>query len=91
MLIYFSYWDPCYDMDVMSDRVSLDLLYLQTIQDIDLGWITVNSQTRDILNSHESRKEKKEVSLIFFIYIIALISYKAVSFSMSLCKYFFLK
>ncbi|XP_013176517.1 PREDICTED: sorting nexin-17 [Papilio xuthus] len=55
-----SYWDPCYDMDVMSDRVSLDLLYLQTIQDIDLGWIVVNSQMRDILNSHESRKEKKE-------------------------------
>ncbi|XP_068626232.1 sorting nexin-17 [Battus philenor] len=54
-----SYWDPCYDIDVMSDRVSLDLLYLQTIEDIDLGWICVNAQTRDILNGHEARKEKK--------------------------------
>ncbi|CAH2050660.1 unnamed protein product, partial [Iphiclides podalirius] len=55
-----SYWDPCYDIDVMTDRVSLDLLYLQTIQDIDLGWISVNSDIMDLLKSHEMRKEKKE-------------------------------
>lgn len=51
----------------MTDRVSLDLLYLETIQDIDLGWISVNSDTKDVLKSHEMRKEKKEVSLISFL------------------------
>ncbi|CAG4977964.1 unnamed protein product [Parnassius apollo] len=61
IVIRKSYWDPRYDIDVMCDRVALDLLYLQTIEDIDLGWIYINSQTKDLLNTHESRKEKKEV------------------------------
>ncbi|KAM3967724.1 sorting nexin 17 [Aphomia sociella] len=55
-----SYWDPCYDVDLMIDRVSLDLLYLQIIEDLDLGWITAESQTKDILSSYESKKQKRE-------------------------------
>ncbi|CAF4795695.1 unnamed protein product [Pieris macdunnoughi] len=55
-----SYWDPCYDMDLVQDRVSIDLLYLQIIEDIDLGWITADSETKVILSSHESKKQKRE-------------------------------
>ncbi|KAJ2948115.1 hypothetical protein O0L34_g9913 [Tuta absoluta] len=55
-----SYWDPCYDVDLMIDRVSLDLLYLQIIEDLDLGWMTADSQTRDILSSYEAKKQKRE-------------------------------
>ncbi|XP_022835426.1 sorting nexin-17 [Spodoptera litura] len=55
-----SYWDPCYDVDLMIDRVSLDLLYLQTIEDLDLGWITADPQTRDMLSSYKSKKQKRE-------------------------------
>lgn len=55
-----SYWDPCYDVDLMSDRVSLDLLYLQIIADVDLGWIPVNSSTREKLVRFEENKQKRE-------------------------------
>lgn len=55
-----SYWDPCYDVNLMIDRMSLDLLYLQTIEDLDLGWITADPQTKEILASYEAKKQKKE-------------------------------
>ncbi|KAL0850970.1 hypothetical protein ABMA28_006867 [Loxostege sticticalis] len=55
-----SYWDPCYDVDLMIDRVSLDLLYLQVIEEIDLGWIVADSQTKDILSAYEAKKQKRE-------------------------------
>lgn len=47
----------------MIDRVSLDLLYLQTIEEMDLGWVTADSGTKDILSAYEAKKEKREVSL----------------------------
>lgn len=59
--VCFSYWDPCYDVNLMIDRMSLDLLYLQTIEDLDLGWITADPQTKEILASYEAKKQKKEV------------------------------
>ncbi|CAH0766323.1 unnamed protein product [Diatraea saccharalis] len=55
-----SYWDPCYDVDLMIDRVSLDLLYLQIIEEIDLGWITADTQTKNILSAYEAKKQKRE-------------------------------
>ncbi|CAH2989226.1 unnamed protein product [Chilo suppressalis] len=55
-----SYWDPCYDVDLMIDRVSLDLLYLQVIEELDLGWITADAQTKSILSAYELKKQKRE-------------------------------
>lgn len=53
----------------MIDRVSLDLLYLQIIAEIDLGWIQLDSETQDILSGYEAKKQKREVSLhILYIY-----------------------
>lgn len=49
----------------MADRVSLDLLYLQVIEDIDLGWIAADPETKDILSSYEAKKQKREVSWTF--------------------------
>lgn len=65
--IYCSYWDPCYDVDLMIDRVSLDLLYLQVIEEIDLGWIVADSQTKDILSAYEAKKQKREVSNCLYL------------------------
>jgi sorting nexin-17 len=61
----FSYWDPCYDVDMMIDRVSLDLLYLQVIEELDLGWLTADSQTRNIMSSYAAKKQKREVKYIY--------------------------
>lgn len=55
-----SYWDPCYDVDLMIDRMSLDLLYLQIIEDLELGWMSADLQTKDILASYEIKKQKRE-------------------------------
>ncbi|KAI8438760.1 hypothetical protein MSG28_011160 [Choristoneura fumiferana] len=56
-----NYWDLCYDLDLMIDRVSLDLLYLQTIEELDLGWVTAEPHIKDILKSYEEKKQKREV------------------------------
>lgn len=66
MYCIFSYWDPCYDLDLMIDRVSLDLLYLQLIEEVDLGWIITDQQSKEILSSYEAKKQKREVR--FYIY-----------------------
>lgn len=55
-----SYWDNCYDIDLMIDRVSLDLLYLQIIAEIDLGWINVEPEMQDILTGYVNQKQKRE-------------------------------
>nr|XP_009917121.1 PREDICTED: sorting nexin-17 [Haliaeetus albicilla] len=41
-----SYWDSSYDDDVMEHRVGLNLLYAQTVSDIEHGWILVNKEQR---------------------------------------------
>ncbi|KAL4716858.1 hypothetical protein ACJJTC_012669 [Scirpophaga incertulas] len=55
-----SYWDPCYDVDLMIDKVSLDLLYLQIIEELDIGWVTAENHTKNILSSYETNKQKRE-------------------------------
>lgn len=53
----------------MIDRVSLDLLYLQTIEELDLGWVTAEPHIKDILKSYEEKKQKREVPFyVFFLY-----------------------
>lgn len=51
----------------MIDRVSLDLLYLQIIEEIDLGWIVAEPETRDILAAYDGKKQKREVSSPTFL------------------------
>lgn len=67
MIFFFSYWDPNYDVDLMIDNVSLDLLYLQTNEELDLGWIIADAQTRDILRKYEAKKQKREVCLTLIL------------------------
>lgn len=69
MLSFYSFWDPCYDVNLMIDRVSLDLLYLQTIEELDLGWITADPQTKEMLATYESKKQKKEVGELYINYL----------------------
>lgn len=66
-LLFFSCWDPCYDLDLMIDRVSIDLLYLQVIEELDLGWVTIDQEAKDILSSYEAQKQKREVRFLMFL------------------------
>lgn len=55
-----SYWDSAYDSDVMEDLVGLDLLYIQTVSDIERGWILVNKEQHRQLKSLQEKASKKE-------------------------------
>uniref|UniRef100_A0A3B4DBD6 Sorting nexin-17 n=1 Tax=Pygocentrus nattereri TaxID=42514 RepID=A0A3B4DBD6_PYGNA len=55
-----SYWDSAYDSDVMENRVGLNLLYAQTVSDIERGWILVNKDQHRQLKSLQEKGSKKE-------------------------------
>uniref|UniRef100_A0A8D0L100 Sorting nexin-17 n=1 Tax=Sphenodon punctatus TaxID=8508 RepID=A0A8D0L100_SPHPU len=55
-----SYWDSAYDDDVMEHRVGLNLLYAQTVSDIEQGWILVNKEQHRQLKSLQEKVSKKE-------------------------------
>ncbi|TKS76069.1 Sorting nexin-17 [Collichthys lucidus] len=55
-----SYWDMAYDADVMDNRVGLNLLYAQTVSDIERGWILVNKDQHRQLKSLQEKGSKKE-------------------------------
>ncbi|KAJ8796270.1 hypothetical protein J1605_018067 [Eschrichtius robustus] len=57
-----SYWDSAYDDDVMENRVGLNLLYAQTVSDIERGWILVTKEQHRQLKSLQEKVSKKEVS-----------------------------
>ncbi|EEB20430.1 Sorting nexin-17, putative [Pediculus humanus corporis] len=55
-----SYWDPGYDLELMTNKVSLNLLYIQTISDIEYGWVLCSQETRNTLANFQSRGAKKQ-------------------------------
>ncbi|XP_069743301.1 sorting nexin-17 isoform X2 [Narcine bancroftii] len=55
-----SYWDSAYDKDVMESRIGLNLLYAQTVADIEHGWILVNKEQHRQLKSLQEKGSKKE-------------------------------
>uniref|UniRef100_A0A8D0CT28 Sorting nexin 17 n=1 Tax=Sander lucioperca TaxID=283035 RepID=A0A8D0CT28_SANLU len=60
ILLRKSYWDMAYDGDVMDNRVGLNLLYAQTVSDIERGWILVNKDQDRQLKSLQEKGSKKE-------------------------------
>lgn len=60
ILLRKSYWDMSYDVDVMENRVGLNLLYAQTVSDIERGWILVNKDHHRQLKSLQEKGSKKE-------------------------------
>ncbi|XP_046383091.1 sorting nexin-17 [Ischnura elegans] len=64
-----SYWDPAFDEDLIQDRVGLNLLYVQTVADVERGgWLmrdeggsrSSGDDTRSLLASLQARGAKKE-------------------------------
>uniref|UniRef100_A0A665UY67 Sorting nexin-17 n=1 Tax=Echeneis naucrates TaxID=173247 RepID=A0A665UY67_ECHNA len=60
ILLRKSYWDMAYDADMMDNRVGLNLLYAQTVSDIERGWILVNKDQHRQLKSLQEKGSKKE-------------------------------
>lgn len=48
----------------MSDRSTLNLLYSQTVSDVEKGWIVTDNDIKEKLATLQSRGAKREVSHI---------------------------
>lgn len=55
-----SYWDSAYDFELMNDPVSLNLLYVQTVIEIEKGWILATRDIKSKLSSLQVSLAKKE-------------------------------
>ncbi|RWS25468.1 sorting nexin-17-like protein [Leptotrombidium deliense] len=54
------YWDSSYDEDLFEDETALDLLYGQTVFEVERGWISTTKETRKHLNSLQAKGSKRE-------------------------------
>lgn len=60
-VLCFSYWDLSIDQAVMRDRVGLNLLYAQTVHDVERGWILTNHEIQRQLAALQAKGAKREV------------------------------
>ncbi|CAM1322467.1 SNX17 (predicted) [Pycnogonum litorale] len=54
------YWDSGYDVDLLEDRVALNLLYVQTVSDVERGWVVTTKDTQRQLTTLQVKGSKKE-------------------------------
>lgn len=55
-----SYWDLSYDLELISDHVALNLLYVQTVSDVEKGWILCARERQQELATLQARGAKRE-------------------------------
>jgi len=56
-----SYWDMAFDDDLMENKVTMNLLYVQAISDIERGWVKVTKDQMKHLKTLQQRGSKKEL------------------------------
>lgn len=83
IVIRKNYWDGSYDMDLMRDRIALNLLYIQSISDMERGWMIASAETRQCLSSLQVSGNKNEYMNV----IRNLPSYGCIQFSNVLCDF----
>lgn len=54
------YWDAAYDLELMSESAALNLLYAQTICDLEHGWVLCGREVRAQLAHLQARLAKRE-------------------------------
>lgn len=83
IVIRKNFWDPNYDLDLMRDRIALNLLYIQSISDMEKGWVISSTETRQRLSSLQTTGNKHEYMNI----IRNLPSYGCIQFSNVHCDF----
>lgn len=83
IVIRKNYWDPNYDLDLMRDKIALNLLYIQSISDIERGWAIASPETRQCLSSLQVSGNKHEYLNI----VRNLPSYGCIQFSNVACDF----
>ncbi|KAL7040992.1 hypothetical protein ACKWTF_000571 [Chironomus riparius] len=83
IVIRRNYWDSSYDLDLMRDRIALNLLYIQSISDFERGWIITNNDTKQKLNLLQASGNKSEYMSI----VRNLPSYGCLNFPNVICDF----
>uniref|UniRef100_A0A182JDB1 Uncharacterized protein n=1 Tax=Anopheles atroparvus TaxID=41427 RepID=A0A182JDB1_ANOAO len=60
LVLRTGYWDACYDLELMRDRIALNLLYIQALSDVDRGWIVTTRDLSEQLTNLQARGSKSE-------------------------------
>lgn len=60
LVLRTGYWDPCYDVELMRDRIALNLLYMQALSDVKRGWIVTTRDLAEQLTNLQARGNKSE-------------------------------
>lgn len=55
-----SYWDPSLDDHLMDNRVAVQLLYVQTVHDVQQGWLSGTKEQFKRLDDLRSKNSRKE-------------------------------
>lgn len=55
-----NYWDTTYDVELLNDPVTLNLLYIQAAAEIHSGWIPVAKEVQRQLENLEKSESRKE-------------------------------
>lgn len=83
IVIRKNYWDGAYDAELMRDHVSLNILYIQTLSDVERGWVVATNDIKEQLSTLQATGNK-------FDYMNAvknLPSYGCIQFSNVLCDF----
>ena len=57
-------WDPQIDEELMSHAATLNLLYVQTVAEVERGWVRADPETKRQLARMQARGAKKEVRIL---------------------------
>ena len=55
-----SSWDPSIDDVLLSEQSTLNLLYIQTVADLERGWIVTSAETKQQLALMQARGSKRQ-------------------------------
>lgn len=56
-----NYWDTTYDLELLNDPVTLNLLYIQAAAEIRSDWILLTKEVQHRLENLQKSESKKEV------------------------------
>lgn len=82
-IIKKNYWDKNYDNELMTDPIALNLLYIQTVAEIEKGWILNMREARSQLEKLKTRLAKRE----YIEYAQKLKYYGFMQFNPCYCDY----
>ncbi|XP_034939958.1 sorting nexin-17 [Chelonus insularis] len=78
-----NYWDITNDLKLIQNPISLNLLYIQAIAEVDRGWIIVPNQLKTHLNSLKEEENKVE-----YLKLVSTFKYYGyLQFKMCYCDY----